>query len=103
MPEEVKITVLKKLKTGEILEEYGKDVEETCPFFEVGKEFHVGKDLKMPEGFCSWAWADIHRDIVHLALGGDFFWIKEKGVMISSCTDGLRPVVFKLERVKSVK
>jgi uncharacterized repeat protein (TIGR04076 family) len=49
--------------------------------------------------FCSWAWADIQRDVVHLALGGDFPWIKEKGIGISCCTDGLRPVIFKLERL----
>jgi len=98
--DEVKITVAKKLRTGELLEKYGKGVEVECPMFKLGQEFRVGKDLKIPDGFCSWAWADIHRDIVHLALGGDFFWIKEKGTMLSCCTDGLRPVVFKLERIE---
>jgi len=54
----------------------------------------------MPKGFCSWAWADIQRDVTVLALGGDFPWVKEKGVTFSSCTDGFRPVIFKLERMK---
>jgi len=55
--------------------------------------------MQMPEGFCSWAWADIQRDVIHMGLGGDFPWMKKPGVMISCCTDGLRPVVFKLERI----
>jgi len=47
-----------------------------------------------------WAWADIQRDVAHLALGGDFSWINKPGSMVSCCTDGLRPVVFKLERAE---
>ena len=95
----VKITVAKKLKTGDILEEYGQgEIEEECTEMKEGVEY-ISEGGKMPEEFCSWAWADIHRDVAHLALGGDFPWIKKKGQMISSCTDGLRPVVFKLERM----
>ena len=26
---------------------------------------------RMPEGFCSWAWVDIHRDVTVLTLGGN--------------------------------
>ena len=94
----VKITVLKKLKAGDVLERYGAGVEEESPLFPVGAEF-IAKEVNMPEGFCSWAWANIQRDVAHLALGGDYPWIREKGTMISSCTDGLRPVLFKLERM----
>jgi uncharacterized repeat protein (TIGR04076 family) len=72
--------------------------ERRMPLFNIGDEFIV-ENLNMPKGFCSWAWADIQRDITALALGGNFPWIKDEGVMISCCTDGLRPVVFKLERV----
>ena len=96
---DVKITVLKKLETGEVLKEFGGEgVEAACPAVKLGQEF-ISKGIAMPEGFCSWAWADIQRDVAHLALGGDFPWIKQKGKMISCCTDGLRPVLFKLERV----
>jgi uncharacterized repeat protein (TIGR04076 family) len=34
--------------------------------------------------------------------GGDFFdrrWMKEGNTMIACCNDGIRPVVFKLERI----
>ncbi|RLB26553.1 MAG: TIGR04076 family protein, partial [Deltaproteobacteria bacterium] len=27
-------------------------------------------------------------------------WLKQKGVAIACCTDGLRPVIFKLERIE---
>ena len=63
----------------------------------MGEEY-VSKNMAMPTGFCSWAWADIQRDVAHLAMGGDFPWMREKGMMISCCTDGLRPVIFRLER-----
>jgi len=95
----VRITVVKKLNTGEVREKYGKNVEAECPLWQVGREF-IAKDLAMPTDFCSWAWADIQRDVAHLGLGGDFPWIKNKGIMVSCCTDGLRPVIFKLERVE---
>jgi len=97
----VKITVLKKLDTGEVFKTYaGKDTEPACPLAPVGKEY-VSEKIGIPNGFCSWAWADIQRDVAHLAMNGDFPWVSKKGTMISCCTDGLRPVVFKLERIKT--
>jgi len=95
---DVKITVLRRATTDDIMKEYGRNMESQCPLFRVGDEF-ISEDTNQPEGFCSWAWADIQRDVAVLGLGGDFFWIKKKGTMISSCSDGLRPVIFKLERV----
>ena len=95
----VRITVLNKLKNPEAFREFGKDLEEECPLFKIGDEF-ISENVQKPEGFCSWAWADIQRDVAVLALGGNAPWIKKKGTMISCCTDGLRPVVFKLERIE---
>jgi uncharacterized repeat protein (TIGR04076 family) len=96
---DVKITVLKNMKTNEVFEKYAAgNMTPECNVVKSGVEY-VSARMQIPEGFCSWAWADIQRDVVHLAMGGDFPWIKEKGVMISCCTDGLRPVVFKLERL----
>lgn len=96
----VKITVVRKMTDKDLIEMYGKSVEPQCEEFEVGDNFIV-KDLQMPEGFCSWAWADIQRDVAVLALDGNFFWAKNKGTGISCCTDGFRPVVFLLERVET--
>lgn len=97
---DVRITVVKKITNKDLIDRYGKGVEPLCELFNIGDEFIV-KDLRMPEGFCSWAWADIQRDVAVLALDGNFFWVKEKGVGISCCADGFRPVVFKLERIES--
>jgi uncharacterized repeat protein (TIGR04076 family) len=95
----VKITVVKKVENDEIHEEFAAEgAEPVCPLVELGAEF-VSKNMGMPDGFCSWAWADIQRDVAHLAMGGDFPWMKRKGEMVSCCTDGLRPVIFKLERL----
>ncbi len=97
---DVKITVEAMLKPGKIFEELAADtVTPECARYKIGGEY-LSKGMSMPEGFCSWAWADIQRDVAHLAMDGDFPWIKEPGKMVSCCTDGLRPVVFKLERVE---
>jgi uncharacterized repeat protein (TIGR04076 family) len=96
---DVKITVLKKVKTGEILEEYtAPSMETECPAMKEGVAY-ISKGVKMPDGFCHWAWSDIQRDVAVLTFGGEFPSVKKKGTKISCCTDGLQPVIFKLERV----
>jgi uncharacterized repeat protein (TIGR04076 family) len=64
-----------------------------------GTEFLV-ENLQKPDKFCSWAWNDLNKDVTTLSFGGDHPW-SEKDVMYTACTDGMRPVCFKLERVKS--
>ena len=100
-----KITVIKKISATDI---YGDDMPvatnpnmfaPTCDQFELGQEFMLD-DINCPQGFCSWAFADIQRDLVHVFFRGNYPWIKDKGVSISCCTDGLRPVVFKIERTE---
>ena len=95
----LKITVLKRELYKNFVDEYAADKNLTpCARYEDGQEFIL--DTKdMPAGFCSWAWADIQRDVVALFHGASFPWMQRKGAIISCCTDGLRPVVFKLERI----
>jgi len=96
---DVKITVIKKIEMGDVHSEFAADdAEPSCPAVKLGGEY-VSKSMAMPEGFCSWAWADIQRDVSHLSMGGEFPWMKKEGTMVSCCTDGLRPVIFKLERI----
>ncbi len=98
----VKITVVKKVNSGELFGENPPaafDVAPECDQLEAGQEFISGKG-ECPLGFCPWAFADIQRDIIHILFGGSYPWIKEKGVAISSCTDGLRPVIFKIEKIE---
>jgi len=96
---DVKITVIKKLSNADVHGRYAvRGIQASCDTVEVGMEF-VSRGMAMPPSFCSWAWADIQRDVAHLAMGGDVPWMRERGTMVSCCTDGLRPVVFKLERL----
>ncbi len=101
--EKCKITVLKKLIINELVDEYcSLDLSEQClgcPHFSVGEEYLVENHNKVPAGFCSWAWADIQKDVNTIMFGGNFPWIKQKGVSISCCSDGLMPVIFKIERL----
>lgn len=99
----VGITVLKKLGSEEIFGDnppLGKNVK-ACPVFEVGQEFIVSEDGEMPKGFCHWAWNDIYKVVTALRHGANWdLRTKEKGApTIHCCTDGLRPVIFKLKRV----
>lgn len=99
----LKITVLKKLNGEDI---YGKKLPITpkyplvCELFDEGEEFTVEDTGIMPKGFCPWAWDDLTRIVTHLQLGGDFPWFEEKGVALACCTDAIRPVIFKLERLE---
>ena len=97
-----------------------------CPCYKVGDEFNFerenGKDdfwhmelntlvktdadknqiaggPKMPH--CSEAWDAISRYIYTGLQGGSIMkgWMKEENTMITCCSDGTRPVIFKIERI----
>ena len=99
----VKITVLKKLVMEDLVSELIQEEKKAkgfgvCDAFELGQEFILEKP-NIPEGFCAWAWADIHKDIIAIMGGADFHWINKEGTSIACCTDGFRPVIFKIERI----
>jgi len=75
----------------------GKEIV-SCGFKKDG-EYFVGEQGDKPEGFCMWVWRDLYKDLSVLVFGGNF-WRKEKGTIHTSCTDGRKPVVFKLERIE---
>ena len=93
---QVRITVLKKLFHKEFVEKYAYKPEtwNPCSSFEVGQEFVTSADApwEMPEGFCGWAWADMQKLVYGMARGG-------QDVFVTCCTDGYRPVIFKLEKL----
>ena len=98
-----KITVLKTLHHQDLADEYRHpDVHKgPCPFFNVGDEFTVNYLAEQPDDFkCDWAWHDIHKIIMILMTNGNFgTWMKNENNFITCCTDGTKPVVFKVERV----
>ncbi|MFX1315784.1 MAG: TIGR04076 family protein [Promethearchaeota archaeon] len=99
-----KITVLKKTINKDLIEEYIEDKYKDmklCEIFKEGQEFIIDPNLaKVPDGFCDWAWADIRKDIIIIASGGDIIGMKNKGTVITGCSDWFRPVIFKVERIK---
>jgi uncharacterized repeat protein (TIGR04076 family) len=100
----VKITVLKRVNPsvifdGEVPNVPGTDKKfEVCTAFHDDQEFIVEADGNQPEGFCGWAWRDVYKYLAVLQFGGDVPWTEE-GTMITCCTDGIRPVSFKMERI----
>ncbi|MBU2645267.1 MAG: TIGR04076 family protein [bacterium] len=101
-----KITVIKKISATDLygenlpVEPNEKMFSPVCDQFDLGQEF-ILDNINCPAGFCNWAFADIQRDLVHIFFRGNYPWIKDKGCAISCCTDGLRPVVFKIERIEA--
>jgi uncharacterized repeat protein (TIGR04076 family) len=98
----VKITVLKRFNPSEVFEKGPVTPARplaACDVFRDGQEFVVEQNGKMPDGFCTSAWHTIFPNVRILSFGGNLPWFKEKGVSVSCCSDGLRPVVFKLERI----
>lgn len=97
----VKITVLKTHFDEELAAEYGADGLKACPMHKAGQVFYA--DYAKPQGLCDEAWKAMYQYVFALAHGAEnglFYygdWIREKGVAIVSCNDGLRPVIFKLE------
>jgi len=97
----VKITVLKTTFDEELALQYGAEGISACTKHEKGQVFYA--DYAKPEGFCDEAWKAIYQYVFALSHGADkesFYngkWIRDNGVAICSCNDGIRPVIFKLE------
>lgn len=99
-----KITVLKRSLFEDLAQEYveteRKKTYGPCEIFKEGQEFIVDFYKGPPEGFCSWAWDDIYKTLVGFEAGGNFgMWYQDKNTIISCCTDGVRPVIFKIEKI----
>jgi len=98
----IRITVLKTIVQKD-LQRYVAIPLEKCPCHSEGQVFYT--TYEKPEGFCDWAWKDIHPYIVSFLTGGDFTtgifedWMKEKDTMVACCTDGIRPVVFEIKSI----
>jgi uncharacterized repeat protein (TIGR04076 family) len=100
-----KITVLKRTINQDLIDNYLDDAYKhigPCESLREGQEFVIEGDEQfsvVPDGFCAWAWADIRRDILTVAVGGDLPGLRHRGTVITGCTDWYRPVIFKVERM----
>lgn len=61
----------------------------------------ISKKSSPDKPFCSEAWDAISRYIYTGLQGGSIMkgWMKEENTMIACCSDGTRPVIFKIERI----
>jgi len=95
-----KITVLKRIINEDYAKEYTKGKIELCPKNIEGQEY-ISIDGAKPEGFCNFAWIDIYKYVFALLFKGNFdMWMRDSGTVITCCTDGIRPVFYKIERIE---
>lgn len=94
----VKITVMRKARYDDLIEQYENPIEHACDLCE-GQVF-VCEGWQKPEGFCDSAWESVSPFVMALAHGGGNFydgWMKNPKSAMISCNDGFRPVSFLLE------
>ena len=97
MNADVKITVLRRTRNDDFLKSEAESLWEPCERLQEGQAF-ICRGANMPDGFCCWAWCDIQKYVLTLARGGNFLGVRP-GVFVTCCTDGFRPVFFRLERI----
>jgi uncharacterized repeat protein (TIGR04076 family) len=99
---EVKITVLKRFHPQEVFEVSPVTPVEpmkTCELLQEG-DTYTSSGGTMPREFpCTSAWIALYPYVRAISFGGTMPWLEEEGVSITCCPDGLRPVVFKIERL----
>lgn len=100
-----KITVLHREYYQDLADKYLADPNVgKCQTFREGQVFIVDNEnyYRMLDGkFCSEAWNAISHYVYAAINGGSIMrgWTNDEKVMIACCNDGVRPVVFKLERI----
>lgn len=127
MQHKVKVTVLDKKLFKDLQEEYCANPESgVCGVYNIGDEYtferyggvdsfwHGGMNTLTKTSYdnphtcgnatcphCSEAWDAISRYIYTGLQGGSIMrgWMKDERVMIASCNDGTRPVIFKIQRM----
>jgi uncharacterized repeat protein (TIGR04076 family) len=101
-----KITVLKRTLQQDLIDEYLEEAYQgtgKCERFSEGEEFLIDPIIVSEEFIsrCPWAWADIRKDILTVAMGADVPGMKQPGVILGGCSDWCRTVIFKIERVEN--
>ena len=127
MQYKVKVTVIDKKLYPELQAAYCADPQSgACPCYNVGDTFvferygltddfwHMGLNTLKKTSYtadgvaggpamphCSEAWDAIARDIYTGLQGGSIMrgWMRDEHQMIACCSDGTRPVIFRIERL----
>lgn len=96
-----KVTVIDKKIDKDIIDRFLSQPHfmKICDKVEIGQEFIIDNPFDMPEGICASAWADIKSEIILMAAGGSFKFMKSENMGISICHDPFRPVIFQIERL----
>jgi len=96
----IQITVPKRELHRDLISEHAPqflEIAVPCETFDVGDSFVIdGFPPEKPEGFCNWAWVDIQRSVTAALLGAKL----TPSCEFTCCTDGLRPVTFRIERIE---
>ncbi len=87
----VKLTVLKRGFEKDYADRFRNGRGAPCDKFKDGQEFTITSHWALPAGFCEWAWGDIRTYIHDVFATG--------ATTVACCTDGFRPVFFKIERL----
>ena len=101
----LKITVVKVFEPKEIIgndfiRKSGQPIQK-CGFFSEGDQFIVPETGAMPEGFiCIHAFQSINKHVEVLRLGGKIEDWTGDDTIFGVCSDGIRPVIFKIERIR---
>ena len=90
----LRVTVLRVTLDEALDVEYRDGGAGPCPVFQEGQEFIIESPYLHPADFCHWAWADI-RSFIQASYFG------REDPVIACCTDGIRPVFFKIERMEA--
>ena len=107
MKHKVKVTVIDKKLYPELQRQYCADPNSgACPCYHVGDEFIFERDEKRDDfwhmGQNTLTKTSADPDTV---AGGPKMphcseaWMKEENTMIACCSDGTRPVIFRIERI----
>ncbi len=87
----LKVTVLKRGFEKPFADAFRNGQGAPCSRVKDGQEFVAASQWSMPAGFCEWAWADIRTYMHDVFASGQ--------ATVACCTDGFRPVFFKIERI----
>ena len=100
----IKITAIKQFSPKDIIgedfiRENGQKIEK-CGYGQEGRSWIMENDWSMPEGFCHHAFFGLYKNISVLRNEGNFSSWTGKDKIYTCCPDGIRPVVFLVERIE---